>query len=444
MRTALATFFTIALCCCVVLAQEPPTGQGGFRELLGIIEIEPASLESISAEQLTAADWNVLAQILHRLGQQSDVDLKRWTLSRERLQSESVGELIELTGTAERVDALMAPDGAIPDAEITKLFRTTVKLSDGTSAEVLSTAIPTRWDLKSSLNEPIAVRGVLLRGGEKPLLLARNISWHPTTGVPSGQLLLSRFGMDASLWDSVVQRSRLISPEKGREAEAFYEVLASMSNVPAAELKKATDQAIADAVSDSAAPTTKLERQIATATEELAARGLSSVVPLFLDPANSAGNLVRVEGIARRAVRVADSDPTREYYELEVFTPDSQNLPLVFAVKSLPPDFPVGDAIHAGVRIEGVFFKSWQYRTRKVVDGNGATDTQQQRYTPLLMAATLTWLQETPAAPSWWGLAVGSAIFVAITAGLVRLIVSYKRDRLGRTSDTPPDFSGLN
>jgi hypothetical protein len=443
MRTALVLIVSISLSTAVT-AQEPQTGQGGFRELLGIIGIEPESLESISAEEPTPADWNVLAQILHRLGQQSDVDLQRWTMSSESMQNVSVGELIELTGTAERVVELMAPGNTVPDAEITKLFRTKVKLSDGTSAEVLSTAIPTRWDLKSPLNEPISVRGVLLRGGEKPLLLARNISWHPTTGVPSGQLLFARYGMDASLWDSVVQRSRLISPEKGREAEAFYEVLASLSKVSAAELKTATDVAIADAVSDNASPTSKLDRQIATATEALAARGLSSVVPLFLDPANSAGKLVRVEGIARRAVRVSDSDHTREYYELEVFTPDSQNLPLVFAVKSLPPDFPVGDAIHAGVRIEGVFFKSWQYRTRKVVSGSGATDTQQQRYTPLLMAATLTWLQETPAAPSWWGLAVGSAIFVAITAGLVRMIVSYKHDSRGRTSDTPPDFSGLD
>jgi hypothetical protein len=443
MRTALVLIASIVFST-VVMAQEPSAGQGGFRELLSIMEIEPAALSAISAEVPTPADWQLLAQIAHRLNQQSDADLKRWTLSSESLQNDSVGELIELTGTAERVDELMAPDGAVPDAEVTKLFRTTVKLSDGATVEVLSTSVPARWDLKSSLNEKVSLRGVFLRGGEKPLLFARNISWHPTKGVPSGQLLLSRFGMDASLWDSVVQRSRLISPEKGREAEAFYAVLSALAKVPAAELKSETDNSIAAAVSDSASPTTKLERQIATSAEEQAARGLSSVVPLFLDPTNSAGKLVRVEGVARRAVRVADSDPSREYYELEVFTSDSLNLPLVFAVVSLPPDFPLGDAIHAGVRIEGIFFKSWQYRTRKVVGGNGATDTQQQRYTPLLMAATVTWLQETPAAPSWWGLAVGSVIFVAMLAGLVRLIVSYKRDSRRRLSDSPPDFSGLD
>lgn len=428
----------------VVTAQEPPKEQGGFRELLGIIGIEPESLSSISAEEPTPADWQLIAQIAHRLGQQSDADLQRWTLSSESLQNDSVGELIELTATAERVDELMAPDGAVPNAEMAKLFRTTVKLTDGSTAEILSASIPARWEIKSSLNEPISWRGVLLRGGEKPLLLARNLSWHPTTGVPGGQLLLSRFGMDASLWDSIVQRSPLVSPEKGREAEAFYAVLSALAKVPPAELRSETDKSIAAAVSESASPTTKLERQIATAADEQASRGLSSVVPLFLEPENSLGKLVRIEGIARRAVRVADDDPSRVYYELEVFTPDSQNLPLVFAVKSLPPDFPLGDAIHTGVRVEGVFFKSWRYRTRKVVPGSGATDTQQQRYTPLLMAATLTWLQETPAAPSWWGLAVGSAIFVAIIAGLVRMIVSYKRDRHQTMSDSPPDFSGLD
>jgi hypothetical protein len=113
-------------------------------------------------------------------------------------------------------------------------------------------------------------------------------------------------------------------------------------------------------------------------------------------------------------------------------------------VASLPPDFPLGDAIHAGVRLDGVFFKSWQYRTRKVVLGNGATGTQQQRYTPLLMAATATWLREASTTPSWWGLAVGSVIFLVMMTGLLRMIVSYKRDRHGRPSEAPPDFSGLD
>jgi hypothetical protein len=443
MRTALVLIVGLIFST-VVTAQERPTGQGGFRELLSIVGIEPESLESISSEDPTAEDWGLLVQMAHRLGQQSDADLKRWTLPSENLPSASVGELVELTGVAERIEEVALPSATVLDAEIKKLFRTSVKLPDGATAEVLSTNAPARWERDATLNEKVSLRGVLLRGSDKPLLFAQNFAWHPTAGVPSGQLLLARHGMDASLWDDVVQRSPLISPEKGREAEAFYAVLSTLAKVPASELKSATNQAIAEAVSDSASPTTKMEQQIAVATEELAGRGLSSVVPLFLEPENSVGQLVRVEGVARRAVRVADSDPSREYYELEVFTPDSQNLPLVFAVASLPPDFPLGDAIHAGVRVEGVFFKSWQYRTRKVVETNGATGTQQQRYTPLLMAARLTWLQEASTTPSWWGLAVGSVIFVVMIAGLLRMIVSYQRDRRGRASEASPDFSGLD
>jgi hypothetical protein len=426
-----------------VSAQEPSTEQGGFRELLSIMEIEPETLANISPDAPTTADWELISQIAHRLGQQSDADLKRWTMPGNNLSSEAVGELFELAGIAERVDELTVPVDVVTDAEIVKLFRTMIKLSDGTKYEVLSTAVPVPWDLKSPLNERVSVRGVLLRGGDEPLLLARNLSWFPTAGLPNGKLLLSRHGMDAALWDDIVQRSPLIAPDRGREAEAFYAVLATIAKVPAAELTRETDKAIADAIADSASPTTKLERQIATAAEEQASRGLSSVVPLFLKPENSVGKLVRIEGVARRTVRVADKDPSREYYELEVFTPDSQNLPLVFVVKDLPPGFPVGDAIHAGVRIEGVFFKSWRYRTRKVVGGNGATEAQQQRYTPLLMAATATWLQEVPAGSTWWGLAAGSAIFVAMIAGIVQLILSYKRAPRGPVSDSPPDFSGL-
>jgi hypothetical protein len=41
-------------------------------------------------------------------------------------------------------------------------------------------------------------------------------------------------------------------------------------------------------------------------------------------------------------------------------------------------------------------------------------------------------------------LAVGSVIFVVMIAGLLRMIVSYQRDRRGRASEASPDFSGLD
>jgi hypothetical protein len=443
MKTALALIAGILLCCSATHAQISLTGQGGFRELLRIVGIEPESLESISAEEPTAADWEILTQIADRLGQQSDDDLQRWTFTDGNFQPELIGELFLRQGIINEIVTLRLPSEIADRSGLEQMYlcrgstRTTERFT------LLTPQIPKSWDLSSKQVQAVSFGGVLLGTGEVPLFFTSHFEWYPQSGLPSGQLLLARHGMDASLWDDIVQRSPLVSPEKGREAEAFYAVLSTLAKVPAVELKRATDQAIAQAVSDSASPTTKLERQIAAAAEEQASHGLSSVVPLFLEPENSVGKLVRVEGVARRAVRVADGDPSREYYELEVFTSDSQNLPLVFAVKSLPPDFPLGDAIHAGVRLDGVFFKSWQYRTRKVVATNGATGTQQQRYTPLLMAARLTWLQEASTTPSWWGLAVGSVIFLVMISGLLRMIISFKRERRGTLSDSPPDFSGL-
>jgi hypothetical protein len=257
--------------------------------------------------------------------------------------------------------------------------------------------------------------------------------------------------MDASLWDDIGQRSPFDSPEKGREAEAFYACLAALKQVPAAELAKQTLKSITEAAAADARGQSKIRNQIIAAVREQAERGLSSVAPLFLEPERQVGELLRIDGTARRAVRIsvdnkdrlAASQPIDEYFELEVFTADSQNFPLVCCVTSLPAGFPTGDAIRADVRLNGVFFKSWRYRSRKVVDGPGETATQQQRYTPVVLAASVTWLQQVPAGQSWWGLAVGGAIFAAMIFGLARMVISFRQDRRTRLPAEPPNFSEL-
>ncbi len=77
-------------------------------------------------------------------------------------------------------------------------------------------------------------------------------------------------------------------------------------------------------------------------------------------------------GEALRAVRVRVDDPDvvrrfgiRQYYEIEVVTPDSQNNPLVVCVAELPEGLPLGDKIHESVRVAGFFLKSWAYNTAK-------------------------------------------------------------------------------
>ncbi len=440
----LLTFAMLLLLSCVTSSySQQEKARGGFREVLEIVGITPRQLAELSITDITVANGEILAQVVQRLEQYAG-ELARWTLPKQQLSSELIGELFELQGSAEQVETVPVPAELAERLELKKL-------NDGQQVTVLTTNIPQHWDSSQSLAEPISLRGVLLHVGQEPLLLTTHLRWFPTSGLPSGKLLLARFGMDAALWDDIVQRSPFVSPERGREAQAFYACLAALKQVPAAELAKLTLENIARMAAASQSAETKLQKQMAVPVKEQAERGLSSVAPLFLEPERQVGELVRIEGTARRAVRIAvaekdsiaASQPINEYFELEVFTADSQNLPLVCCVTSLPAGFPKGDAIRAGVRLDGVFFKSWRYRSRKVADGPGETTTQQQRYTPVILAASVTWLQEAPAKQSWWGLTVGGVIFAAMIFGLARMVISFRQDRRSRLPPEPPDFSEL-
>jgi hypothetical protein len=68
---------------------------------------------------------------------------------------------------------------------------------------------------------------------------------------------------------------------------------------------------------------------------------------------------------------------------MEVFTDDSQNYPLVFCLREVPPDLAAGSALHVPVRVAGFFFKDWLYHTRGSRE-TSAGDGRPQ-YAPLLV-----------------------------------------------------------
>jgi hypothetical protein len=441
-------------CCCVTFchAQTDKAQNGGFRELLEIAGVGPDKIAALSPTEFSDADWETLAQIVRRLQQHNEVDLARWTLPKQNsFSSQLFGELFEVDGIVGQVESLAIPAAIAERLELKQLYRCRVKVNDSQELTVLALKIPRRWDATQPLAEPVSFLGVLLQAGEDPLLLATRLRWFPTSGVPSGQLLLAQHGMDVSLWEEIVQRTPFVSPDKGQESLAFYSCLAALQQVPATELAALTIDNISRVASAGDSPSTKITQQIAVAVNEQAARGLSSVAPLFFKPEKEVGELLRIEGTVRRAVRIAVDDDTflatdqsiREYFELEVFTDDSQNLPLVCCVTRLPADFPTGDAIREEVRLDGVFFKMWQYRSRKIVETAGETTTQQQSYTPVILGATVTWLQQASAEPSWWGLTVGGAIFAAMMFGLLRMVFTFRQERRTRLPDKPPNFSGM-
>jgi hypothetical protein len=221
-----------------------------------------------------------------------------------------------------------------------------------------------------------------------------------------------------ALLDDVQHGRGFVQPRESREAATFHECLAIMRRTDAAALvarvRRSLTAALPELESKAAQCNEKWRKlqqsktgvsteQIETARKEAllqsevakyAARGLTSVAPMFLTAEDTTGRFVLIDGVARRAVRVlnaaadfSESDslpqpssrpPTIQnadhYYELEVFTPDSQNLPIVCCVPTLPDGFPEGDVIRQPVRVAGVFFKKWVYQTRRARAANARRD----------------------------------------------------------------------
>jgi len=275
------------------------------------------------------------------------------------------------------------------------------------------------------------------------------------------------------LLDEVRHRQPFVKPEVSREGEAFYAALAALRQVEPQDLIRLAVENVASKAAAWRAAVPELQRThqrlkatladetdlgqrkilqaavkaardrqgLAAAVIESSDAQRSSVAPLFLQPEEETGELVNFEGVARRAIRIAvTAGPAGEppdldaYYELEIFTADSQNLPIVCCVLRLPPNFPTGDEIREPVRLAGIFFKNWRYRSRKLVDRAGETGQQRQLYTPVLLGKVPIWLKPMDRRSGYGSLWGG----IAFLGGLVTLWISMSwlasRDRVARAS----------
>jgi hypothetical protein len=96
------------------------------------------------------------------------------------------------------------------------------------------------------------------------------------------------------------------------------------------------------------------------------------------------------------------------YYEIDVFTDDSQNNPVVFCARELPPGFPTGDGLHEPVRIAGFFFKSWSFRSHRAemaeARDKSPQDADLRQFAPLVIGRAPIWIEsENPKAGAYTG-----------------------------------------
>lgn len=276
-----------------------------------------------------------------------------------------------------------------------------------------------------------------------------------------GSAVLRNLDFDEELLKEVSGRG----PLRAEDHEAFYGLLKAVGQIGPHQLARFAQQNLAavreewqrrlKAASDAS------QRALAQESLRSAAQGRYSVAPLFNDAANQQGRLFVFDGIARRAVRVEvgatqddKENPTAarfgfdHYYEMEVFTDDSQNHPLVFCVRELPPGFPTGDSLREPVRVAGFFFKAWLYRAR-----GSDSDTEPAnhnrlsgpidpaRYAPLLIGRAPVRLPAEERGQAFSSY-VGVGLFLAGLVGICVAAVVYGRgDRQFRRRTQAVDFS---
>jgi|GEM_PF-1423371 len=464
-----------------------------FRALLEVAEVGPKVLSQLGdGPDYSEADWHILLQVSQRLRQfgmprASHTSVARTFAGRmEQDRQNHIGQLFSASGIIDKVQAYSLPAKIAELYSLSSVYRCQLRLlpSEQEAIEVeeitvLATQVPRLWQTKQAFSsERVQVHGVLVsgeRGDEqdtwRPLLLANHIAWFPTEGVPTGQILLAQQGMDVALLDEVRHRRPFVKPEVSREGEAFYATMMAMSKVDSREvlhvarsniagktrawrarqpellrqhrrletqLTKTIDPGAREKIA-AQIKQAKSQRALAATIVEQGERGFSSVAPMFLQPEQEVGELFLFEGTARRAVRIAvdDQQGLGSYYEVEVYPSESRLLnqqPVVCCVPKLSPGFPTGDEIRVPVRMAGVFFKSWRYRSRNLQVAAGETGRQRQLYTPVLLGAMPTWLKSA-ASRDGWGAFWGGVAFLVLL-GLVWGSMAYlaRRDRRVRQS----------
>lgn len=422
----------------------PPVPLSGARELLGLLGVGESHFRGlIDGRPVDNNEQESLLRFLYATRKFQPAIIEKWVrpvfdpAAYAFTPEAPRGELFRLSGKVRRVTVERPVPEVVERFEMPQYYRCEIELADGAGpATVFSTTIPKKWAIDQSLDERVTVIGLFLKWGaagpppSEPYFAAQRIAWHPAT-------VLGDLGMDLGLFDDVENKTEFSS----RDRECFYELLSAAGRAGVNELARRTAR-------------TPPEKDY-------------SVVPLFNAPEKQHGELVALTGTARRALEVKVADPDVQsrfgidhYYQIELITADSQNNPLVFCVRDLPPGMPIGPDILEPVRIAGFFFKTWSYPLPKL----DPTAPPRRQLAPTLVGRGPVWLREARKSdPYARGIAAG--LFVSAVIGVWLAVWRYNRgdrefhkqviakkfnppanrslNELGIEADNGPDFRHL-
>jgi hypothetical protein len=397
-----------------------------------------------------ASRQSLVLRLLARLGRVPADTFSSWQAAAidvsQSLPTAAADTLMRIEGRGVFIapQRLSAEEAALAGRAHLDLLR--VATSGGQLVDVILESAPLAWPRWTPIDEPVAVVGLPLTTGPGPLptaegqtwpsdahallMLGARLSWYPRAP------LLGRLGMDYATFDTVADGQPLVAGD----TEAFYGMLTAAGRGEPGAI-------------------------------DAAATGITDIIPL-IDPAEKwfathRGDLVTIEGIARRATRIAIDDPAwrqqvgaDHYWELYVFVPTplirindhlQDDFPIVCCVRSLPADMPTGERISEQVRVSGFALKRYAYPLQRVRITSPQGDEETgggRRETPLLIGRDVRWIPSpSPRRISddlGWVLAG-----IAAVVGLLLGVAAWASCRAARrqeqeTRDRLPDHIDIN
>jgi hypothetical protein len=413
--------------------RKPADSRAMFREL----GVDDRYFDRLTdGKPMDATQNETLWRVLSRLRTFPAVDLERWALDLDRLvaaiqqPSDSRGTIFMLRGRVIEVEPITPPKDAVDRYELTRYYRCRLQLDSlGEAADVYTESVPPQWQKGAKPNAYGGAFGVFLKLGAKaddrPVLIfaAPRLAWYSDD-------LLGQLGMDMGLIDSA-QPPKPFSRENPNPAdrEAFYQMLAAAGRAKPGELLRRAERDLPKTPANWRWTDVKGEVQF-------------SVAPLFNEPATQTGRLVEFLGSARRIeiIRLGKKDQDiidrfgfDHYYQVYLFTDDSEGYPLTFCILELPEGMPYGNLPHYGetVRVAGFFFKTWSYTVPKMTDpALQAGDPKTRRLlSPLLIGRSLTWYPAaSPADNTMSSIVIGVILVLAMAIAWFAAWRSHHRE----------------
>ena len=407
----LGTFCVLLSTICVCAQEAVPTPE----ELLKLTGIEEASLRP--ALEAVEADEASRLWLLSAISQLRTWPPELWNAWNQTPPKTGWLQLASLEGVLKSCKQVGLSRDILERFPEQSLYLCEIEPTNTSEApfRVYASEIPTAWRKGEAAPKDarVAVAGIGLAETGGPLtLLSERIQWFP-------DLPLGRLGFDMGLFDAV----RDAKPLSKLEREVFYRMLTTAVRDP--------------------------ENLIGPRFQA------TNVAPLFNAPQTRRGDRVLLDGTARRIIRIEVPDEDirarfgiKHYYEVDLFTPDSQNNPLVLCMLELPNGVRAGGNVREHLRLQAYFLKTWAFRSGRppeVVEGKPKTTLQ---LAPLLFvahAASLRAEDEKARQESPWSTLI--ILVVGIAGVTVALWASRKTSPRLPLPDklpplTPPESAG--